>query len=163
MYSHQIPEMEPYSYISTISGEENNKIFLIKSKLNKKFVLKTFKDNKDKENELQMLIKVTHSTILEVVDEIPAGLVLEFMETDAFEYFTLIHQSQPKLINLKVKEILLSTVLPGLEFIHSKQICHGDLKCGNILGKQTFPGCLVWKISDFDHAVEFDDLIDPGN
>lgn len=118
-------DCSPYALLVEISTERENKIYKIQSKTEKKYALKTFGSEIDRTKEVEMLMKCASPCVIELFDDIAAGLVIELMETDAYAYFQLIHQSQPQLLNLKVKELLLQTILPGLEFLHKQQICHG--------------------------------------
>ena len=40
-------------------------------------------------------------------------------------------------------------LLLGVDFLHSKEICHGNLKPGNILVDQLSTGMQIAKIGDF--------------
>ncbi|XP_045190189.2 serine/threonine-protein kinase/endoribonuclease IRE2-like [Mercenaria mercenaria] len=71
-------------------------------------------------------------------------LALELCDCNLDE-FILSRQSYPPVANNNI----ISQILNGLHYLHSRQIVHRDLKPSNVLMKQTQSGELIFKLSDF--------------
>ena len=64
-----------------------------------------------------------------------------------------IYVDNPDLLGAHIKTILSDTILPAMQFLHDNDIVHGDIKAGNIFGKQGKYGMSAWKLADFDRAT----------
>jgi serine/threonine protein kinase len=66
---------------------------------------------------------------------------------------TITHLPKPPLLHLPQESVLLRArdVASGMTYLHSRQVCHGDLKCENVLVKSdpSDPDGLVAKVADF--------------
>jgi len=113
-------------------------------------------------NEIRILSQLNHPNIVKFYEDsegdIPIGnetrklpwLAMEFVSGDSLRK-TLKNKSKA---NWNEVHILLENVLQALDYLHSKNLCHRDIKPDNLIYD---PQAKVWKLVDFGIAKEMID------
>ncbi|KAL7099261.1 hypothetical protein ACP275_09G072200 [Erythranthe tilingii] len=88
-------------------------------------------------------------------EEDPVYIVMEYFESDLNKYIKSKKKDESFIINQSEVKCLMKQLLEGVEFLHSNQLMHRDLKPGNILVNKDEKGILNLKICDFGMCRSF--------
>ena len=106
--------------------------------------------------ELSTLKRLHHLNIINLIDykleDTETWILMEYMNTDLMKFFAA-NKDNPKVMNEKFFKNIAYQILQGLNYLHSEQIIHRDIKLENILYDETNN---IAKIGDFGLSRVFD-------
>lgn len=92
-----------------------------------------FQNGKDTiRNEIEKLCKMSHENIVRYIgsETVPVTLIMEYMPKGSIKDVMKGKPGEPgEPISDSVGSYFTKQIIAGLEFLHSKQIIHRDLKC----------------------------------
>lgn len=167
-------ERDKYKKITYLSKNESSKVYLLNSKRKIRDknikVCKEFKTTIDIHNpcftDIIFFLKTNpHKNIIKIQEmkfdfnkpilykntHLPSiNIFMEYIEHDLFEYHTNNH------INFQAKKDIGYNIVEAVEYLHSNNIVHGDLKLENIMINKKN----IVKLIDFEASVYIDSYLD---
>lgn len=153
-------DFEPLEYIG--KGGFSNVILMKNNLTKKKYAVKIISKTNLNKNKLKMIVceknilkKLNNQFIVKLdycfQDPLSFFLVLEYV--NGGDLYNLIHNNKNLLGNIDVVKYYFNQLIIAIDYIHSNNVIHGDLKLENIL--LTKSGLI--KVADFGTSVLFYD------
>jgi serine/threonine protein kinase len=149
-----------YSAEAIISDESTNVVYLVSSlQTGDKYALKVPARGSDQtQRELQFLRTLSHPHILRFRDTFrtAGGPAIVFDWAAGGDLFTIIGQG--RVPEPECKKIFFQ-ILQAIQYLHARNICHGDIKPENILFIERSPQRSTVVLCDFGFAIQHADTL----
>lgn len=121
-----------YQYTSVISSSNNYKVFkMYSTNYQRFFAVKKIDSDKFNSNELEIMKSLHHGNIIYLYDYVDYNgftyLIFEYCQTDLYHLVETTQLSKAQITQFMYQ------ILSAVQFIHSLNISHGDIKPSNIL------------------------------